>query len=52
MARCQGHCPNLGWIAPQRNASRCISMVVLGAKIGNKRVLETFSTALRSDHEH
>ena len=29
------HYANLGWIAPTRNASHCISMVVLPAKIGN-----------------
>jgi hypothetical protein len=40
MAGCQGHSANLGWIAPQRNASARISMVVLHAKIGNKRATE------------
>jgi hypothetical protein len=29
MAACRGHQVNLGWIALQRNASTCISMVVL-----------------------
>jgi hypothetical protein len=35
MAECQGHVRNLGRIAPQRNASGCISVVVLKRKIGN-----------------
>jgi hypothetical protein len=40
MERCHGHCSNLGRIALQRNASSGISMVVLPAKIGNKRAVE------------
>jgi hypothetical protein len=37
MERCHRHLANLGRIALQRNASSGISMVVLPAKIGNKR---------------
>jgi hypothetical protein len=40
MAKTQGHRANLGWIAPQRNASTHISMVVLPREIGNKRALQ------------
>ena len=38
--RSSRHHANLGWIAPARNARSCISMVVLGAKIGNNEPLE------------
>jgi hypothetical protein len=40
MERRHGHSSNLGRIALQRNASSGISMVVLPAKIGNKRPME------------
>jgi hypothetical protein len=43
MERCQGHQANLGWIGRLRNASGLISMVVLGAKIGNKRPIDELS---------
>jgi hypothetical protein len=39
MVECQGHPDNLERIAPQRNASAGISMVVLTPKIGNNRKL-------------
>jgi hypothetical protein len=51
MARALSDHANLGCIAPRRNTLMVISKVVIGAKIGNNRLLKRSQPGLGPDYE-